>query len=214
MSDEGISQLDEIWLDPEEFPFTRAEVMQAASLWCIPGTERQFTEEIANAAADAVQTRDERSIARSAPSSGVSGKSELSDFKICGYTQVYWLWPTLSVLPSCGERARLRIVEYWRYRLAVELLRARRLAAEVSGLIPKQALSRAEATALRNSPSIAAERASLFARAPRELPDATAEMRKDVSDLIDAQQRTWLAIAAEAQVRLRLHEARAGSVWM
>jgi hypothetical protein len=88
------------------------------------------------------------------------------------------------------------------------------LAAEASGLIPKQALSQAERAALRNSPTIVAERGRLFAKAPRELPDATAEMRKDVSDLVDAEQRTSLAIAAEAQVRLRLHEARAASGWM
>lgn len=91
------------WLDPEDFPFTREEVLQAASLWLAPADAREFTDEVVEFKRRQVRDREAHRLR-------IETHPEQRDKLFFAYTSgdrslEPWLMPALSVLSeSCAAR--------------------------------------------------------------------------------------------------------------
>jgi hypothetical protein len=197
-------------LDPEEFPFTEEELLQAASLWLGEGDARLLSEQITQSAHDFVNVRAEQLQRGFPPRSSFPG--ELSQLRICGFIQIEWLWPALSVISElCGARVVLWMRDHWRTEYLLKLARAKTDAAFASGhyLPHDEAVERMRA----EDADVSWIRPDMELRYPHvPLPDATEAMQQTATARVEEQRQAWLALAAESQRRLDARHAPSGSL--
>ncbi|MEO6210715.1 MAG: hypothetical protein ABIQ10_11375 [Gemmatimonadaceae bacterium] len=191
------ASISERWLDPEEFPFSQEELFDAVSLWMGSDDVWKLTEQLAKSSRDSVQMREEQLLRwRKASPSYARDPNEprLGDFM-----QIDWLWPALSVLsPSTAARTEEWMAEWWKFRERMELITAQKKAAVASGgyFMGEDVLKQLRAAGV----NVDRMQSQLDPRA--KLPEPTSEMRRAVSEIIDAERSTWLELAAESKARL------------
>jgi hypothetical protein len=197
------------WLDPEEFPFTEAEVLQAAALWLDKEAAPLFTGQIAESSRGSFAIREERVKEGHPHRSFFPG--ELSQLRVRDFAHIGWLWPTLSVVSdSCAERVDLWMRDHWRTTYLLTLSRAMIDAAFASGLYPPHevAVERLRAEGV----DVSQIHPTMELRDPRiRLPEPTEEMCGLVSADVEDKRLAWLALAAESKRRLDALRSAIGS---
>lgn len=104
------------WLDPEDFPFTRDEVLQAASLWLAPAEARAFADDVVEFKRRQVRDRDAHRLR-------LETHPEQRDKLFFVYSSgdrslEPWLMPALSVLSeSCATRVESEMTRSRELRL-------------------------------------------------------------------------------------------------
>jgi hypothetical protein len=116
----------DLYFDPDEFPFSFDEVVDAVSLWYTHAEAVTLAGQLQISAKD---IRESRAIERSRETGHekVLPTPEHQRVRICSFTQFDWLWPALSILPSSRERALTWMEFHWqsqRYRMCLTPQRA------------------------------------------------------------------------------------------
>jgi hypothetical protein len=201
--------VDPEWLDPEEFPFTRSELDQALSLWVDdPDDARNLQEGLASSSRDSVEVRREQSERGVPPRSSSPG--EINQLRLSDFTQVEWLWPALSVLSdSTARRVECWMSDHWRRTYLLAVSQANVDHAFATGVWPP----RFEMFGQLRARGFDVDQAvrDLQGKPPMHLPAPTPAMQQAASDLVDAQRRAWLDLAAESQRRLDARRSSTGS---
>lgn len=184
------------WLDPEEFPFTEAEVLEAATLWRNYGEARRFMRELADLERVTVRHR----IARRAETVALPPDPQRIVFEVKRPEDPSskWLWPALSVLSeSCATRVRNRMARHWVSR-EQDLVTA----AQMNEL--KRDKTIAEIIRLQRERGDQEVIRSLVEQARREgvgLKEPTKDMRRAASEAVEHEKVAWLALALESKRR-------------
>lgn len=200
-----MSATDGDWIDPIDFPFTEEEVVEAVALW--HATPEPFTiarTVIAEKRRSADRRAEYRSRADAAAKAGVVFVyGELSD----DASREPWFFPALSVLSeSCAARVNEAMQKHWRQRLDSELTQESVASARREGLIP----THDQFNTVAQDPEKMRELISDLRRKMPRLPEPTEEMRQTVSERIEREKQEWLALAAEAKIRLAGRRAAIG----
>ena len=185
------------YLDPEEFPFTFDEVVTAAALWSTSAEAVELAEGLQRSARDYREARAEQGTR--------IGAGEASPFlkdgrlRICEFTQIEWLWPSLSILPSSSKRARAWMQFHWHFRFAMLLAGSRRRAGERAGTYKNHDLTPERRKELRETGEIRELRE--LTREQITPPEATVENMLEAFDALEREQAAWdgMAIKARAQ---------------
>jgi len=188
-------------LDPENFPFSESELFAAACLWLDAEIARQLTDQLSESSRGDVAIRAEQNRERRQPAKP-SFAAERDLWKFPEFIQIEWLWPALSVLsPSAAARVELWMEGHWRFRYSMEIRIVNKRHAEESGLYP----SRAERIEWLRALGEDVDRIppQMGIHHPRiVLPEPTEEMRRAVSELIEAERNSWRVLVKESRSRL------------
>jgi len=200
-----VSATDGDWIDPVDFPFTEKEVVEAVTIWL--ATPESFTiarTVIAQKRRAAGRRVEYQSRADAAANEGVAFVyGELSD----DASRKSWFFPALSVLSeSCAARVDEVMQQHWRRRLDSELMGESVDSARREGLIPTHDQFNA---AVQDPERMRELMADLRRKMPR-LPEPTEEMRQVALERIEREKQEWLALLAEAQIRLARRRAAIG----
>ncbi|MFI5241681.1 MAG: hypothetical protein ACHQRL_01630 [Gemmatimonadales bacterium] len=200
-----MSATDGDWIDPVDFPFTEEEVVEAVRLW--HATPEQFTiarAVIAQRRRSADRRAEYQSRADAAAKAGVVFvHGELSD----DASREPWFFPALSVLSEyCAARVDDAMQKHWRQRLDSELTQECVASARRAGLFP----TRDQFNAVAQDPERRRELMADLRRKMPILPEPTEEIRRAVSARIEREKQEWLALAAEAKIRLAGRRAAIG----
>jgi hypothetical protein len=208
MSDVTSAEIDTNpeWLDPEEFPFTEAEVLEAAILWRNYGEARHFMREIANLERSTVLWRRKNQAEMTALPADPN--RIIFEVKRAEDPSSKWLWPALSVLSeSCAERVRDRMSRHWERReqgLVMEAQMNELKRNETVAEIIRLSRDGGDREAIR----------ALVEQTRREgvgLKEATEEMRRTASETVERERAAWLALAAESKRRFEASHPTTGS---
>lgn len=200
-----MSPTDGAWIDPVDFPFTEEEVVEAIALW--HATPEPYTiarAVIAEKRRSADRRAEYQSRADAAAQAGVVFVyGEFSD----DASREQWFFPALSVLSeSCAARVDEAMQKHWRQHLDSELTQECVASARRAGLFP----TRDQFNAVAQDPERRRELMADLRRKMPRLPEPTEEMRRAVSERIEREKREWLALAAEAKIRLAGRRAAIG----
>jgi hypothetical protein len=197
-------------LDPEEFPFTADETLQALQLWIPDAEARQLLEGMTEVSRLNVAHKSEQA-KRFPEVPSTTPRKEIATLKLADYTQFEWLWPALSVLsPSSAARVEEWMKDHWRREYLLTLISTNRDAAMAAGLYPPREQEierlRAEGANVDRYP------ADIEIFDPRiQLPPPTEEMRDAVTYLIEGQRHAWQEFAEESKRRLDASRSFTGS---
>ena len=185
------------WLDPEEFPFTEAEVLDAASLWLSHEEARRLTTELVDAVLIDVSQRrayrEEIATLPPDPNRIVFFERRRED------PNRNWLWPALSVLSdACAARAQDGMARRWQQQELAFIKEA-----QINELKSQELI--AELMRLTHAGGNEEAVRALLSRTRREgigIKEPTDEMLRAASETVERQKEAWLALAAESKRRL------------
>lgn len=120
------------YIDPEEFPFTAAEVARAGRLFLAPEVALEMAEHLAACSESAIRGREERRAQLEA-----RGHADAARHVSVGWDYPEELLAALAALsPDCERRARIRVAVMWEAEREAVVGEAVLRAAELAGLVP------------------------------------------------------------------------------
>jgi hypothetical protein len=181
----------EKYVDAEELPFSKEEILAAARIWLSEPEASDFAQQMADHAEIAAERQ------RVAELERLAGVAENHKPRLWWGLSPTWLLPALSVLsPSCEERVRYLMEEWWAHLRRVYLYGEQERAAKPADVGSKEGRSQQESS---NSGDL---RPFVLLKPRQPLPDLTPSMANNAEERVQQAIEEWELVVQEARRRI------------